>query len=56
MKASEFVFDYVDRLFYRYHQIILNCIGSYRNSSKWLENRKAIIKSKIMIICVLSMW
>ena len=37
MKGSEFVFDYVDGLFYTCHKISLNHGGSYIDSPQWLK-------------------
>ena len=41
MEGSEFVFDNVDLLYYKYHEICLNRGGSYTDSPKWLKNKKA---------------
>ena len=46
MKGSEFVYDYVDLLHYRFHRISLNRGGSYIDSPKWLINKKATINPK----------
>ena len=46
MKGSEFVYDSVDLLYYKFHRIILNRGGSYIDSPKWLKNKKATINSK----------
>ena len=43
MKRSEFVFDYVPLLYYKCHEINLNCGGSYIDSSDWIKNKKAAI-------------
>ena len=32
MKGSEFVFDYVQLLYYKFHKLNLNCGGSYIDS------------------------
>ena len=37
MNGSEFVFDSVHLLHYKYHKISLNCSGSYIDSPKWLK-------------------
>ena len=37
MKSSEFVFDYVHLLYYKYHKINLNSGGSYINSPDWIK-------------------
>ena len=43
MKGSEFVFDYVQLLYYKRHKINLNCGGSYKDSPDWIKNKKATI-------------
>ena len=43
MKGSEFVFDSVDLLHYKCHKISLNRSGSYIDSPKRLERKKATI-------------
>ena len=47
MKGNEFVFDSVDRLYCKFHRIILDRIGSCRDSPKWLKIKKATINPKI---------
>ena len=46
MRGSKFVFDNIDSLYYKLHKIILNRGGSYIDSPKWLENKKATKKPK----------
>ena len=46
MQGSEFVFDSVNSLYYKLHEISLNKGGSYIDSPKWLKNKKATIKPK----------
>ena len=46
IRGSEFIFDSVDSLYYKLHQISLSRGGSYIDSSKWLKNKKAIINPK----------
>ena len=41
MRGSEFVFDSVDLLHYKFDKINLNRGGSYMESPKWLKNKKA---------------
>ena len=41
MKSSEFVFDYVQLLYYKCHKINPNCCGSYIDSPDWIKNKKA---------------
>ena len=46
MRGSQFVFDSIDLLCYKFHKISLNRGGSYIDSPKWLKNKKATINSK----------
>ena len=43
MRGSEFVFDYVQLLYYKCHKININCGGSYINSPDWIKNKNATI-------------
>ena len=43
MEGSEFVFDYVQLLYYNFHRINPNRGGSYTNSPDWIKNKKAAI-------------
>ena len=43
MKGNELIFDEVDLLYYKCHEISLNRGGSYIDSPKWLKNIKATI-------------
>ena len=43
MKGSEFVFDYVQLLYYKCHKINSNLGGSYVDSPDWIKNKKATI-------------
>ena len=43
MKGSEFVFDYVQLLYYKCHKIYPNCGRSYIKSPDWIKNKKATI-------------
>ena len=45
MKGSEFVFDYIDLLYYEHHDINSNCAGSYIDSLDWIRNKKSTINS-----------
>ena len=38
MKGSEFVFDYVQLLYYKCHKINPNCSGSYIDSPGWIKS------------------
>ena len=54
MRGSELVFDNVNSLYYKLHEISLNRGGSYIDSPKWLKNKKAFRASflqKIKIVC-----
>ena len=42
-KGSEFVFHYVQLLYYKCHKINFNCGGSYIDSPDWMKNKKATI-------------
>ena len=44
IKGSDFVFESGDLMDYKLHRVRLNRGGSYIKSSKWLENKKAVIK------------
>ena len=46
MRGSEFVFDSVDLFHYNFHKISLNRGGSFKDSPKWLKNKKSIIIPK----------
>ena len=43
MRGSEFVFDYVQLLYYKCHKINPDCGGSYIDSPDWIKNKKATI-------------
>ena len=43
MKDSEFVFDYVQLLYYKCHKINPHRGGSYIDSPDWIKNKKATI-------------
>ena len=45
MKSSEFVFGYVYLLYYKCHEINLNCGGSNKCSPDWIKNKKATINA-----------
>ena len=45
MKGSEFAFDYVYLLYYKCHQVNLNCGGSYIDSPEWVKNQNSSNKS-----------
>ena len=47
MKGSEFFFDGVNVLYYDLNKISLNRGGSYIESSKWIEDKKATINPQI---------
>ena len=46
MRGREFVFGNIDLLRYSFHKISLNRAGSYRDSPKWLKNKKETINPK----------
>ena len=43
MKDSDFVFDYVQLLYYKCHEINPNLGGSYIDYPDWIKNKKATI-------------
>ena len=43
VKGSEFVFDYVQLLYYKYRKINPNLDESYKDSPDWTKNKKATI-------------
>ena len=40
MKGSEFVFGYVQLLYYKCHNMNRNRTGSYTDSPDWIKNKK----------------
>ena len=46
MRGSKFVYDSVDVLYYNLNKVSLSRGGSYIDSPKWLENKKATINPK----------
>ena len=46
MRGSEFSYDSVDRLYFNLNKVSLSRGGSYRDSPKWLKNKKATINPK----------
>ena len=46
MRRSEFVYDSVDDLYYNLNKVSLSRGGSYKDSPKWLKNKKATINQK----------
>ena len=40
VKGSEFVFDYIQLLYYKCHKINQNRGGSYIDSPDWIKNKK----------------
>ena len=43
MKGSDFVFNYVDSLYYQSHEINLNPSGSYTDSHDWMKKIRGLI-------------
>ena len=46
MRGSDFAFDGVNLLYYDFNKTSLNRGGSYRDSPKWLKNKKSTINPK----------
>ena len=40
MRGSEFVFDYVQLLYYKCYKININRSGTYIDSRDWMKNKK----------------
>ena len=45
-RVSEIIFDSVNPLHYKFHEVNLNRVGSYIPSPKFLQNKKATINLK----------
>ena len=45
MKDSDFIFDCIHLLYYKYHKSNLNHGGLYIDSPDWIKNKKAKINS-----------
>ena len=43
MKGSEFVFNYIHLMYYKFHKTNPNCVGSYIDSPDWIKTKKATI-------------
>ena len=43
MKGSDSFVDYLDRISYLCHNIILNKVGSYVDFTDWIKNKKATV-------------
>ena len=43
MRGSDFIFDYVELLYYKCHKINLNRGGSYIDFLDWIKNKKVLI-------------
>ena len=46
MRGSDFTYDSVDASYYNLNKISLSRVGSYKETPKWLKNKKATINSK----------
>ena len=45
MKGSDFVFDYVQLLYYKFHKINPNQVEPYIDCAEWIKNKKSNNKS-----------
>ena len=52
MKGSDFLFDYVDRLHFKCHEISLERHSLYLKYPRWLKNQNATIKPSKNILSV----
>ena len=46
IRGSDFIFDSVQLLYYKYHNINFKCGGSYIDSPDWTKKKKATISPK----------
>ena len=46
MRGSNFIFDSVEHMYYKYHKVNFNHCGSYIDSPDWIKNKKATINPK----------
>ena len=40
MRGSDFVFDSVQLMYYKYHKVNFKCGGSYIKSPDWIKSKK----------------
>ena len=43
MEGSDFIFDFVHLLYYKYYEMNFKCSQSYIDSPEWIKNKKATI-------------
>ena len=46
MRGSDFIFDSVQLMYYKFHRVNFICGGSYIDSSDWTKKKKATINPK----------
>ena len=46
IKGSDFIFDSVQLMYYKRHNVHFRCSGSYIDSSDWIKTKKATINLK----------
>ena len=46
MRGSNFIFDSMQILYYKYHKVNFSCDGSYIDSPDWIKKKKATINPK----------
>ena len=46
MRGSDFIFDSVQLLYYKFHKVNFKRAGSYKEAPNWIKNKKATINSK----------
>ena len=51
-KGSDFIFDSVQLVYYKYHKVNFKCAGSYIDYPYWIKKKKAKINPKIKMINV----
>ena len=51
-KGSDFIFDSVQLVYYKYHKVNFKCAGSFIDSPYWIKKKKTKINPKIKMINV----
>ena len=46
MRGSDFIFDLVQLMYYKFHRVNVKHVGSYTDSSDWIKKKKATINTK----------
>ena len=46
MKGSDFIFNLVELLYYKFHKVSFSCGGCHIDSPDWIKKKKATINPK----------